>query len=198
VRDPVCESTAGFDAPPEGFDLRPAADSDASGIIALYSACWSEHEGMILDTVGEMVHLNHVASHYERAGGAAWVIERSGGSRSADAGSTAISASVAWRPIGDERANDGGSPYSELQMLYVMPEARRMGIASYLVRMVENHVARIGVEELELWSDIRFTDAHRLYRSLGWRQLDETRHVDDLSDSTEYHFVKKLTRNFAG
>ena len=39
------------DAPPEGFVLRPAADSDASGVIALYSACWGEHEGMILDTV---------------------------------------------------------------------------------------------------------------------------------------------------
>ena len=77
-------------------------------------------------------------------------------------------------------------------MLYVLPEARRMGIASYLVGMVEKHLARMGVVELELWSDIRFVDAHRLYRSLGWRQLDETCDIDDLSDSTEYHFVKKL------
>jgi putative acetyltransferase len=177
-----------LDAPPEGFEIRPAADSDASGVIALYSACWGEHDGMILDTVGEMAHLNHIASHYERAGGAAWVIKRSVDSR--DAGAVGIiSASVAWRPIKDD-----GAQYFELQMLYVLPEARRVGIASYLVRMVENHLARAGVEELELWSDIRFTDAHRLYRSLGWRQLDETRHVDDLSDSTEFHFVRKLPR----
>ena len=88
-----------LDAPPEGFDVRPAADSDASGVIALYSACWGEHDGMILDTVGEMAHLNHVASHYERAGGAAWVIERARGPRDPDAGAAVISASVAWRPI---------------------------------------------------------------------------------------------------
>ena len=108
---------------------------------------------MILDTVGEMAHLNHVASHYERAGGAAWVIERNGGSRHPGAGATAISASVAWRPIRDDRAEDDGAQddgaqddgaeHSELQMLYVMPEARRMGIASYLVRMVENHVVEL-------------------------------------------------------
>ena len=162
---------------------------------------------MILDTVGEMAHLNHVASHYERAGGAAWVIERSVESRdeeSRDAGAVParISASVAWRPIkGDgekdagaqnENAKNEGGQHFELQMLYVLPEARRMGIASYLVRMIENLLTGAGVQELELWSDIRFTDAHRLYRSLGWQQLDETRHIDDLSDSTEYHFVKKL------
>ena len=97
---------------------------------------------------------------------------------------TSIAGSVAWRPIADDRA--------ELQMLYVMPHARRNGLASHLVVMVEQHVSELGFGMLELWSDIRFTDAHRLYRGLGWEQLDETRHVDDLSDSTEFHFLKPL------
>jgi putative acetyltransferase len=77
-------------------------------------------------------------------------------------------------------------------MLYVMPDARRNGLASHLVFMVEQRVAGLGFGMLELWSDIRFTDAHRLYRALGWEQLEETRHVDDLSDSTEFHFLKPL------
>ena len=39
-------------ARPQGFAVREAADSDADGVIALYAACWGEHEGMVLDTVG--------------------------------------------------------------------------------------------------------------------------------------------------
>jgi putative acetyltransferase len=160
--------------PPQGFTVREALDSDADGVIALYASCWGEHEGMVLDTVGEMAHLNHVASHYARVRGFAWVAERG----------ASITASVAWRPVADDQA--------ELQMLYVMPDARRNGLASHLVVMVEQHVSDLGFGMLELWSDIRFTDAHRLYLGLGWEQLEETRHVDDLSDSTEFHFLKPM------
>jgi GNAT superfamily N-acetyltransferase len=158
--------------PPEGFDVRQARDDDAASLISLYEACWGEYEGMILDTEDEMAHLNHVASHYRRLDGYAWIAERGG----------EIAGSVAWRPL------DGGG--AELQMLYVMPKARRKGLASFLVGMVEREIAEHQVPTIELWSDTRFTDAHRLYRSLGWQQLDETRYVDDLSKSTEFHFVK--------
>lgn len=181
--------------PPEGFVLRHAADSDAEGVIALYAACWGAYEGMILDTEEEMAHLNQVATHYRRAGGQAWVAEwavrsveevpaASGDRRAA----LSVAGTVAWRPLDDERG--------ELQMLYVMPGARKRGLASQLVGMVETHVRDLGFEMLELWSDVRFTDAHRLYRSLGWEQLDETRFVGDLSNSTEFHFKKPLrTKN---
>ena len=158
--------------PPAGFRVREARDDDASELISLYDACWGGYEGMILDTEGEMVHLNHIATHYRDIGGYAWIAERHGH----------IAGSVAWCPT------DGGG--AELQMLYVMPNARRRGLASYLVGMVERDVAGHEVLALELWSDTRFTDAHRLYRSLGWVQLRESRYVDDLSKSTEYHFVK--------
>ena len=171
------------DGPPDGFEIRDADDSDSDGVIALYTACWGEHDGMVLDTAGEMVHLNHVGSHYERAGGAAWVAKRA----LAAPGAGGVVGSVAWRPIADELGER-----MELQMLYVMPDARRRGLASYLVRMVEGHMRDRGVEVLDLWSDVRFTDAHRLYRSLGWQQLAETRFVDDLSNSTEFHFRKRL------
>jgi putative acetyltransferase len=192
--------------PPEGFAVRQATDSDAGGVIGLYAACWGEHVGMVLDTVGEMAHLNYVASHYARVGGLAWVAERGaidgaergaidGAERVAIGGAerraidgaergASIAGSVAWRPVADDHA--------ELQMLYVMPDARRNGLASHLVVRVEQRVADLGFGMLELWSDIRFPDAHRLYRALGWEQLEETRHVDDLSDSTEFHFLKPL------
>jgi putative acetyltransferase len=175
--------------PPEGFSVRHAHDSDAEGVIALYAACWGGYEGMVLDTEDEMAHLNHVATHYEQAGGLAWVAEWT--ARIVDEvaaswapGGSSVAGTVAWRPLDDERV--------ELQMLYVMPDARKRGLASYLVGIVETHVRNLGFEMLELWSDVRFKDAHRLYRSLGWEQLDETRFVADLSNSTEFHFLKSL------
>jgi putative acetyltransferase len=158
------------------------SDADATGVIALYGACWGEYDDMVLDTDDEMQHLHHVSSHYESLGGSAWVAERSGTGHMA--GSGHIAGSAAWRPLDKERA--------ELQMVYVMPDSRKKGLASFLVGMVTEHVRGLGFSVFELWSDTRFTDAHRLYRAIGWRQLPETRVLGDLSASTEIHFVKEL------
>lgn len=165
---------------PEGFAVRPAEDADAGAVIDLYRACWGEYHDMVLDTDHEMAHLHRVASHYAALGGDAWVVVPADGSLSCP-----VAGSAAFRPVEGGRA-------CELQMVYVMPRARRRGIASFLVRMVQDRIAASGCREMELWSDVRFTDAHRLYKSLGWTQLDETRYVDDLSKSTEYHFVRSL------
>jgi putative acetyltransferase len=168
--------------PPRPFTLRTARDDDGEAFVTLLSACWGEYDGMVLDPDDEMAHLNRIATHYAGLRGFVWLAER----HPPDSPKPIVAGSVAWRPT---------SPgVVELQLLYVMPEARRKGLASYLVRMVEDHVAGSGVETLELWSDTRFADAHRLYRSLGWDQLDETRVLDDLSKSTEIHFRKVLGR----
>jgi GNAT superfamily N-acetyltransferase len=149
--------------------------------VTLLGTCWGEYDGMVLDPEDEMAHLNRIATHYAGLDGFVWVAE----SRLRDSPEPTVAGSVAWRPT---------SPgVAELQLLYVMPEARRKGLASYLVGMVEDRVARTGKGTLELWSDTRFGDAHRLYRSLGWEQLDETRVLDDLSKSTEIHFRKVLS-----
>jgi putative acetyltransferase len=170
----VTESEAA--EPPSGFSVRPVSNDDAKGVIALYAACWGEYDDMVLDTDDEMEHLHHVSSHYESLGGSAWVAELGG--------TELIAGSVAWRPLDSERA--------ELQMVYVMPDSRKKGLASFLVDMVTEHVADLGFSVFELWSDTRFTDAHRLYRAIGWSQLEETRVLGDLSASTEIHFVRNL------
>jgi hypothetical protein len=45
---------------------------------------------------------------------------------------------------------------------------------------------------MELWSDTRFLDAHRLYERLGYRRTGRTRELHDLSDTVEYEFDKPL------
>jgi putative acetyltransferase len=155
--------------------LRPALDTDGDGLVALVGGCFAEYDGCVLDTEHEMPHLLRVASHFAAAGGRAWVAEADG----------VVVASVGCRPA-------PGRAGLELQMLYVAAPWRRRGIGAGFVGLVEAEARRRAVTLVELWSDTRFTDAHRLYRSLGYEQLPETRELHDLSDTVEFHFVKKL------
>ena len=43
-----------------------------------------------------------------------------------------------------------------------------------------------------LWSDTRFTGAHRLYERLGYRRLPESRTLGDVSNSVEHGYEKAL------
>jgi len=45
---------------------------------------------------------------------------------------------------------------------------------------------------VHLWTDTRFTDAHRLYERLGYARLDETRALHDRSGTVEYHYRKTI------
>ena len=68
------------------------------------------------------------------------------------------------------------------------------GLGSRLVALVEHEALGRAMATVELWSDTRFIDAHRLYRSLGYDQLPGTRELHDLSDTVEYRFAKRLGR----
>jgi putative acetyltransferase len=155
--------------------LRAARDADGDGLVALVGDCFAEYEGCVLDTEGEMPHLLRVASHFSSVGGRAWI---------ADAGG-AVVGSVGCRPA---TAPDE----LELQMLYVAAPWRHRGIGSRFVALVESEARGRGATHVRLWSDTRFTDAHRLYRSLGYEQLPETRELHDLSATVEFRFAKAL------
>ena len=155
--------------------VRDAVDDDAGDLVALIGACFSEYDGCVLDTGTEAPHLLRVSSHYSALRGRAWVAEAAG----------SVVASVACRPAREHRA-------LELQMLYVAAPWRGQGLGSRLVALVEQEACRRGLARVELWSDTRFTDAHRLYRGLGYEQGAEVRELHDLSDTVEYHFTKAL------
>lgn len=54
-----------------------------------------------------------------------------------------------------------------LERLYVLPEARGQRIAQTLTEKVMERAKERGCTSMELWSDKRFTAAHRLYEKLG-------------------------------
>jgi predicted GNAT family N-acyltransferase len=77
-----------------------------------------------------------------------------------------------------------GHAHGELKSLYVTASARGSGLGESLVRLAE----RAGTDHL--WSDTRFTDAHRLYSRLGWTRTGRQRELHDPSHTTEWEFVR--------
>ena len=159
---------------------RPDVDAmkETSNILAGFESLCAEGKPAALATVVAVC-----GSAYRRPGarmliaadGRAWVAEADG----------SVVGSVACQPA-------RGGVGLELQMLYVIAPWRRLGLGSGFVGLVESETRRRGQSSLELWSDTRFLDAHRLYRSLGFEQLPDVRELHDLSDTREYLFRKSL------
>jgi GNAT superfamily N-acetyltransferase len=155
--------------------LRDARDDDASQLIELIGACWSEYPGVIMDVDGEVPELRAIATAYQKRRGRFWIAEKAG----RVIGSAGIAAT-----------KDPG--VFELQKLYVAKDSRRQGLGARLCAVVESEARARGGKSLELWSDTRFTDAHRLYEKLGYIRGPQTRNLNDLSKTVEYYFRKDL------
>ncbi|HEV2088259.1 MAG TPA: GNAT family N-acetyltransferase, partial [Cryptosporangiaceae bacterium] len=154
--------------------LRPVRDDDSAALIALIGACWSEYAGCVLHVDAEEPWLRAPARSFGGQGGRMWVAERDG----------TVLGCVGMAPAGGDAV--------ELKSLYVAAAARRQGLGEVLAGLVENEARSGGARRLELWSDTRFTDAHRLYNRLGYTRLPASRVLHDLSDTTEYAFAKDL------
>jgi N-acetylglutamate synthase-like GNAT family acetyltransferase len=162
--------------------LREVRDADSAALIELIGGCWAEYPGIVLAIDEEEPWLRRPASYYGRAGITArmWVVDDRDG----------LAACVGVKPLEDGAA-------AELKSLYVAAWARRRGLGAALVDVVERHAIAHGARTIQLWSDRRFADAHRLYARLGYRRSGQ-RDLHDLSDTTEYGFVKPLDAPSAG
>ncbi len=119
-------------------------------------------------------HLAEPSTYFREHGGEFWVVDHGG----------RIVATVGALPHGDDA--------SELKALYVHPSIRRQGWGRRLTTLVMEYARTTGKNRLVLWSDTRFTDAHRLYRGLAFRQFGR-RDLHDIYNSSEYGFECELT-----
>jgi GNAT superfamily N-acetyltransferase len=156
--------------------LRDARDEDSAGVIALIESCYAEYPPNVLDVDGEEPELRTPASSFDRF----WVVEDEAG---AVVGCIAIAL---------------GGPVAELKKCYVGRALRGQGWGRRLVAEVESAAAAAGCTAVELWTDTRFTLAHRVYQALGYRPSGRTRELHDLSQTTEYHYAKGLGEGEAG
>lgn len=166
-----------------GWRVRATRDEDAEGLFALIGGVFSEYEGCVLDEDGLDADLWAWASHLEARGGTGWVVVD-------DADRVVACVGVTPTAEAPEVVGDVGAV--ELKRLYVDARARRRGLGAALVARVEQWARDHGAGAVMLWSDTRFTDAHRLYARLGYDRLDLRRQLHDPSDTTEAAFVRVL------
>ena len=158
--------------PRPGLALRDARDDDFEALLALIGGVFDEYPGCVTDA-DEMPELRAIASYVREHDGCFWVYEDVADTPPrvvACCGFTAVPGGV------------------ELKKLYVDRSARRRGIAAELCQRVEDAARARGAGFVELWSDTRFQDAHRLYRGRGYVDTGETRELHDKSDTVEYYF----------
>ncbi len=156
-----------------GIVLRAARDADGPGVIAVVAAVHAEYPGCILDLETEVPELKAPASAYARRSGRFWV--------AADA--ARILGCVACLP-----APEGGL---EIEKLYVASSARRYGLGTRLLDLVEAEARARQAGYITLWTDTRFEAAHAFYQAHGFRRSG-LRELDDASQSVEYGFRKEL------
>ena len=152
--------------------IRPARDSDGEGMKELMRDIFAEYPGVFF-VEEEFPDLNEVATYHESNGGKYWVVENAG----------EIIGGIGYTKAGE---------VVELKKLYVAATARKNGLGTKLCNLVLDAAKLHKATSIELWSDVKFKDAHRLYQKLGFRKLPDTRELHDKSDTVEYHFEMAL------
>jgi len=153
--------------------VRKAVPADSPAIQQLINGIFGEY-GLAIAVDGVDEHLAQPAEYFHARGGEFWVVE--------DAGQ--IVATVGALPHGSDAV--------ELKALYVHPSIRRRRWGRRLAKLVLDYGRAAGKRTVVLWSDTRFTSAHRLYRGLGFRQFGQ-RELHDIYNSSEFGFECELT-----
>ena len=144
---------------------------DVPGIHKLIAGVYAEYD-CVFDAERDEHHLLEPGPYFRAHGGEFWVVEQDG---------------VIRATCGVLLHEDAG----ELKTLYVHPSLRRRGLGRRLTNLAMDYARRRGKRKMILWSDTRFADAHRLYHSMGYRQIG-TRELHDSNNSVEYGFERSL------
>jgi N-acetylglutamate synthase-like GNAT family acetyltransferase len=152
--------------------IRQVTKTDVPQIIELITKIWAEYD-CVLDTEKEETYLLAPDDYFRPRRGEFWVAQTD----------DRIVATAAVLMVDEKRA--------ELKTLYVDKDFRRAGLGEKLTLLAVDFARTQGAEEMILWSDTRFTKAHRLYERLGFERFGR-RELDDLNRSVEYGFRMNL------
>jgi N-acetylglutamate synthase-like GNAT family acetyltransferase len=154
------------------MNIRPAKQSDAPQIIKLIGEVWAEYD-CVLDTNVEEQYLLTPAQYFHAYNGEFWVVEEND------------------EMIATGALQMNSATTAELKSLYVHRDFRRHGLGQTLTEMAMDLAREKGAREMIMWSDTRFTRAHRLYERLGFERTGE-RKLQDLNNTTEFGFRRQL------
>lgn len=173
--------------------IRPATPNDAPGIVETVRAVYDEY-GFTWEAEGYHADLHDPQTHYIDKGHLFWVCE-------IDKIVVGTSALELFPPIlgllGDKIWLDDnyriGGCDCALQRLYVRLEFRRRGLGRELFLQTLNSARELGRHAMEIWSDKRFVDAHRLYEKFG-ASLVGDRICNDPDKAPEWGLILELSK----
>ena len=171
--------------------LRPATAADSAAVAAVVEAVYTEY-GFAWDPEGCQADLYDVGAHYLDRGHLLWVV----------ADDLAIQGVIGLKLfdpvpglVGSAVEMDGtlrlAGCDSALARLYVHPGAWHCGAGTELLRTALEAARHHRRQAVEIWSDKRFGEAHRLYRRSGARPVAE-RLIHDPDPCEEWGLVIDL------
>lgn len=172
--------------------IRPARADDSPGVVATVRSVYEEY-GFTWEAEGYHADLYDVEAHYTDKGHLFWVAEQGG----AIVGTSALEL---FSPIPGAFAEKNwlddnyriGACDCALQRLYVRPECRRQGLGRQLFVQTIDHARAIDRRAMEIWSDKRFVDAHRLYEQFGAKLVGD-RICNDPDKAPEWGLIIELS-----
>lgn len=153
------------------MELIKAEKEDSSDIISLVGEVWREYECTLNLDIEEQ-HLLDPGNYFRQRGGEFWIVRENG-----------ILIATAAVSIENELA--------EMKTLYVKEESRGRGLGTQLTNLAIETAKERGAKRMELWSDTRFIDAHRMYERLGFVQFG-VRDLNDHNNTHEYGYRRDI------
>jgi ribosomal protein S18 acetylase RimI-like enzyme len=154
--------------------IRPAEDSDAGAVAALWTEAYTGR-----GPGGRSTPYEEGEFFESLRRGSMHVAEREG----------RVIGVVVLHPPGAAGCAIAGEGEAELSRLAVGAASRRQGIARRLVELCGDEAAALGAAAIVLWSRPYQLDAHRLYESLGYRRAPERDSAD--ADGERHVFLRR-------
>jgi putative acetyltransferase len=172
--------------------IRPADNRDTDGIVSVIREVYDEY-GFQWDAEDYHADLYDVDAHYTSQGDTFLVAE----SNEQIVGTAALTVfpTIPGPPAQTVQTPEHiriGACDCSLERLYVSLSARRQGIGRNLFEAIIQDAKNRGCQNMELWSDKRFGEAHLLYQKLGASVVGE-RICHDPDQSPEWGLCLPLT-----
>lgn len=152
--------------------IRPYRKGDDDEICRVIREIFDEYD-FTWETGGYNADTEDVSTFYLEGGGAFWVMETDG----------QMVGTGALMPEGDDRC--------ELCRLYLAKACRGKGWGKKFYEFIIAEARKAGYLEMEIWSDVKLVEAHRLYERSGARFVGQ-RICDDPDQSLENGYIYDL------
>lgn len=175
--------------------IRPVRLADAAEVAACVKSVYDEY-GFTWDPSGYHADLYDLSEYVDPALASFWVAEV--GNQILGCGG------ITWHEVvpgevgqvvefeGDPRI---AGTSAELVRFYVRPDARRRGIGRSILDLSIAKARELARNQVEIWSDKRFTQAHQMYISTGAEIVGERVCPGDPDESVEFGLLLDLTKN---